>query len=278
MTDQVKDNQPDIAQALVTLVEQSMDLSGVQVLYVMYPNPIPMIKDSVNITIWANTKQGKRPIAVYADSEWMDRSQTSKTTFLIHENMHRYGYAGHSPGYPGGFTIATNQSGAGQNMDTWDRLVLDWLQPGDVYCVEKSQLQTIQITLVPQEREQAGTQGIMVKLDDHRLLVIESHRRDKWGQEFRSGFYGLTAYLVDTSRDTDRSGENFGDDEKGTKFSRTVTAIQFTEYNNGHYSKGQENFELNYMLFEGQTFTFEGVKFTLTKTGDNDSVKLEKVA
>ena len=35
-------------------------------------------------------------------------------------------------------------------------------------------------------------------------------------------------------------------------------------------------FSMNYFLFEGESFTFEGVTVKLVKSGDNDTVQISK--
>jgi hypothetical protein len=35
-------------------------------------------------------------------------------------------------------------------------------------------------------------------------------------------------------------------------------------------------FSLNYLLYEGESFTFEGVTVKLVKSGDNDTVQISK--
>ena len=116
---------------------------------------------------------------------------------------------------------------------------------------------------------------------------MESHRKDKWGK-FNPGTYGVTAYIVDTRFDTDRSGEYAGvDDFKGTKYTRVANYIEFP-FNHGDYraqtfsSQTGEDwgivpyFSKNYFLYEGESFTFDGVTVKLVKSGDNDTIQITK--
>jgi|APCry1669189241_1035207.scaffolds.fasta_scaffold19839_1 hypothetical protein len=278
MTDQVQDNSHQVGQELIDLTESKLDISTVQDLLFIYPTNITAIQDSINYQSGMQTKNGMRMLGIYATSLWSNRWQEDLSMWLMHENMHRFGYAGHSPGYPSQFSIAHNQGGASHTMNVWDRIVLDWVQQGDVYCADVKNLAAAEIKLVPQEREQAGIQGVAIKLSDHQLLILESHKRDTWGPGYRDTWNGITAMFVDTTRDTDRSGENFGDDYKGTLFSRTATYIQFDKYQHG-MSGGQadgSSFELNYLLHQGESFDFMGVHVELVKAGYNDTVKISK--
>ena len=92
---------------------------------------------------------------------------------------------------------------------------------------------------------------------------------------------------MDTRFNTDRTGENNGtDDFKGTKYTRAANFIEF-DVNHGSYraqwygTEGQDYgiinlFSKNYFLYEGESFTFEGVTVKLTKSGDNDTIQITK--
>jgi hypothetical protein len=223
-----------------------------------------------------NTKNGGQFLGMFATSVWSYRDQESLAMWLIHENMHVFGFAGHSPAWPPIFSIAHNQAGFSRVMNVWDRMVLDWLNPGDIYCTDVESLHGESIVLVPEEREQSGRQGIMIKLSSHELLVVESHKQDKWSQSYPADFYGITLMYVDTTRDTDRSGENFGDDGKGTRFARTATYVDLHSLNHAPASNGSISDGVNYMLYQGESFDFKGVRVEFIKTGFNDIVRISK--
>lgn len=164
---------------------------------------------------------------------------------------------------------------------------LGWTNDGDVYCVSKENLKTAEIQLVPIEREQKGTQSIMIKLSDTQVLVIESHRRDKWGMKFLPGFYGVSTYLVDTSVQNDPT-------KPASKSTRFANYIKNTQTNKGRLvnrrywqetdAKGnrksgwvtQPTWDMDYILFENESLVTNGVKITLKKSGHNDIVRIER--
>ena len=105
---------------------------------------------------------------------------------------------------------------------------------------------------------------------------------------FNPGTYGLTAYIVDTRYATDRTGEYAGtDDGKGVSNTRVANYIEFP-LNHSQYMMEWFNsqtgasygisprFSMNYFLYEGESFTFEGVTVKLTKSGDNDTIQISK--
>jgi hypothetical protein len=201
--------------------------------------------------------------------------------------LHAWGIKQHAPALPAVLSINTGSNGPGQSLITWDAMILDWAKPEEVWCSELTALNTSEVTLSPLEREQKGMKAAMVKLSASRVLVMESHRKDKWGK-FIAGTYGVTAYIVDTRFDTDRSGEYAGtDDFKGIKFTRAANYIEFP-FNHGDYRAERFSpqtgeswgivpyFNKNYFLYEGESFTFEGVTVKLVKSGDNDTIQISK--
>ena len=275
-TSQVLDNSISVGQDLIALTESKIDLKNIQDLLFIYPKNVSKIQDSINYSRVMNTKNGGQFLGMFATSVWSYRDQESLAMWLIHENMHVFGFAGHSPAWPPIFSIAHNQAGLSRVMNVWDRMVLDWLNPGDIYCTDVESLHGESIMLVPEEREQSGPQGIMIKLSSHELLVVESHKRDEWSQSYPADFYGITLMYVDTTRDTDRSGENFGDDGKGTRFARTATYVDLHSLNHAPASNGSISDSVNYMLYQGESFDFKGVRVEFIKTGFNDIVRISK--
>jgi hypothetical protein len=164
---------------------------------------------------------------------------------------------------------------------------MDWINEDQIWCSEIASLKTSEVTLSPLEREQNGVKSAMIKLSPSRVLVLESHRKDKWGK-FYEGFYGVTAYLVDTRFDTDRSCEYAGtDDFKGTKCTRAANYLQFDLLHGDYRGERFDNqtgkswgiqtfFTKNYFLYEGESFSFENLRVTMVKSGDNDTIRIEK--
>ena len=268
-----------IGQELITFTDSKLDISGVGAFLFIYPKGITSIQDSINYRAGQiKTRNGLISAGVYAASENLYRSFSGESLamFLLHEHMHAFRFTGHSPAWPPLFSIS-HVSGPSRTMHAWDRIALDWVTERDLYCNSISNITSEEITLVPQEREQTGFKAAAIKLDETRLLIVESHRRDKWSSEFYPGFYGVTVMLVDTKRDTDRSGEGSGDDYRGTRYSRTATYFQFEKYKIEKEVVGNTRFESNFLLKEGEFFEYENLKITFSKSDYNDTIEVRKV-
>jgi len=106
--------------------------------------------------------------------------------------------------------------------------------------------------LVPIEREQVGLRSVIIKLSEYEALVIESHRKDKWSERWSTGTSGVSVMRVDTRIDT-----------------------VFDQGNStGKYLVPVRAHSLDFLKV-GQTFTTDGIKVTLVKSGDNDQIRIE---
>jgi len=267
--------------------EKFFDYSNVDIVVFMFPSELKTFKKVTSSKATLNTNKGPRRMTTLATANSLHYSRKDLWFALTHELLHSWGIKQHAPSWPAVLSINTGSNGPGQSLITWDAMILDWVKPEDVWCSELASLNTSEVTLAPLEREQKGVKAAMVKLSASRVLVMESHRKDKWGK-FNPGTYGVTAYIVDTRFDTDRSGEYLGiDDFRGIKYTKAANYLEFP-FNHGDYraqryseATGEDwgivpYFSKNYFLYEGESFTFEGVTVKLVKSGDNDTIQISK--
>jgi hypothetical protein len=268
--------------------ENIFDYSKIDAVILIFPSDLGTFKtESTYKATGVKTNKGMITIGIFAMGQNLYNNRVEIWFWLTHEILHSWGIKQHAPAWPAVLSINTGSNGPGQSIITWDRMILDWVNADEVWCNELASLKDTEVTLSPLEREQKGVKAAMIKLAASRVLVMESHRKDKWGK-FNSGTYGVTAYIVDTRFDTDRSGEYAGvDDFKGIKYTRAANYIEFP-FNHGDYkaqrfsSQTGEDwgivpyFSKNYFLYEGESFTFEGVTVKLVKSGDNDTIQISK--
>ena len=268
--------------------EQLFDYSKVDVVFLIFPKDLKTFQTETTRFHTIQTNKGLLRLGIYATGAQLYYQRGELWFWLTHELLHHaWGIQQHAPAYPAYLNISTGTPGPGQSIIAWDQMVLDWVNAEDIWCSDIKTLSTSQVTLVPMEREQEGVRAAMINLAPSRTLVIESHRKDKWGN-FNPGTYGLTAYIVDTRYATDRTGEYAGtDDGKGVSNTRVANYIEFPlhhsqymmEWFNGQTGASygiSPRFSMNYFLYEGESFTFEGVTVKLAKSGDNDTIQISK--
>ncbi len=268
--------------------ENIFDYSKIDAVILIFPSDLKTFKtESTYKATGVKTNKGTITIGIFAMGANLYNNRVEFWFWLTHEILHSWGIKQHAPAWPAVLSINTGSNGPGQSLITWDAMILDWVKPEEVWCSEFTALNTSEVTLAPLEREQKGLKAAMIKLAPSRVLVIESHRKDKWGK-FNPGTYGVTAYIVDTRFDTDRSGEYLGlDDFRGIKYTKAANYLEF-KFNHGTYFAERFNpdngeswgmvpfFSKNYFLYEDESFTFEGVTVKLVESGDNDTIQISK--
>lgn len=227
-----------------SMAQTTLDLSAISVLWVVHPKAIRTI-----------------------DESFVDRSQlliinTARDTYgggyptwqnFIHETVHQHGLLGHAPKREQSLLGVMSMNGSpGTALNTWDSIVLDWMREDNLYCVHSDRLAKVALTLVPQEREQEGLRAAFIRLSESEALIIESHRRDKWSPRWPAGLYGVTVMRVDSRLDT-----VFNDGSSTTKY----------------LMEDKKQF----MMVEGESLTTDGIKIALVKSGDNDTVSIERI-
>jgi hypothetical protein len=186
---------------------------------------------------------------------------------VIHEITHAFGIVGHTPseGIGGGLMQATGQGVYSAALNSWDSLILDWLDSTNVYCVRSEKIEKVDLNLSPLEREQAGLKSIMIRIDDHSVLVLEYHTFDKWALEMPIGLSGVMGYLVDSKVDTTWNGS-----------SSTSHGIKFNLKHGLYFPKNVRGVDLDYLLFPGEAFEYKGIKIESVKDGFNPTIRISK--
>ena len=166
----------------VLSIENYVDLSNTTAIWMYFPSDITKIvgKFAQRSSPVFTKKYGTVIADIYGIGKSNYDSKIQNWTFNVHEMLHPQGIMGHSPRAPWVFSIAMTDAGPSRGLDPWSQLILGWTNPEQIYCIKRENLKSLNLTLVPNEREQQGLNSIMVKLSDTKMLVVESHRSDKW--------------------------------------------------------------------------------------------------
>lgn len=261
-------------------ISQHINLSGFTSVWFVYPKTIEKITENFGL---ASTP------AFYGVGPNNYSIELPIWTYFVHEMLHEQGLQGHSPKEPWRFGVLLNGNGYTAGLNSWDELAVDWMTEDEIYCIDKANLKPVQIELAPIERQQSGVHTIIVKLDGHRALVIESHR----GGDFAPGMpdygYGVTIQLVDTTKSTPWDGteatseylkisneQRYGP-EYGTRIDvKRANDSGVNLYNGIGVSGARWGLDQNFLLLEGEKKTFEGITISFVKSGNTDSISISK--
>jgi hypothetical protein len=267
----------EIVQQLVTAASPHFNFEGVGAVFLLFPKEVKAIELEITQRngLW-QTAQGPQRFSFFGPGAEINNRGDRLWGWWIHEVLHSHGFSGH---FPFGFLNLHMMIGGRQSdaLSSWDALIAGWSNEEDVYCLSKEKVTKTKLTLSPLDRKQEGLKSVMVKLNNHQVLVFESRRPEKWSTP-QIYVNGLMAYIVDTKVINDREGES--SDQERTRTATYLTTDQRKEKGSNLFAGCNRTRCDRTMIHAtvGQTFTFDGIKVTLTKSGVNDEILLEKIS
>ena len=274
---------PDMAKEFNSAINKYINLNGYTAVFFVYPKTIEKITENFGLA----AGMGGLP-AFYGVGPSYYSIDYPYWTYIIHEMLHEQGLQGHSPKEPWRFGVLLNSNGYTAGINSWDELAVDWLTEDEIYCINKTNLKPVEINLAPIERQQSGVHTIMIKLDEHRALVIESHRQGDFAEGMPDYGYGVTLQLVDTTKATTwendtnatsvylkiSNAQRWGP-EYGTRINnKYADGSGVNLYNGIGVSGARWGLDQNFLMLEGEKYTFEGITVTFVKSGNTDLVSL----
>lgn len=293
-----QDRITQIAQLYIDVITKQIDLTKYKTVYILYPSDQNVIStDLVPRMVQFKVKEGITTLSVFARSNYDHGMKTPFWVFYLHETGHDWGLYGHAPGNGWPLGLMVNQSAYSLSLFAWESFVLTWLPDELVYCDKRDTLKTAEIKLSAMERDDSQTKMVGIKLDESRLLVIESHGSGVWTSRRSTqyynfdnlGYYGVIAYIVDTKFTIDRpfvkpDGSALSDDDGVTRSIPRYAYMYPIDSKKSSHEYGLVNrgtdFEDygRYIAVQGDTFTIEGVRITVVSTGDYETVRVEKAS
>ena len=245
-----------MGQEIISLADPIVDFTGSDFVFVLFPKNIQLGSPDLGFANWEVNSAEGTVRNLFGGAEYFYSNNYELWSFWIHEWGHPMGLAGHSP--RSNLSIMDNQNGSSVVLNVWDTFFTGWMGADELYCMPSTQ-SALETQLIPLERLQRGMRGVIVPISTTEALVVESHRAEGWGARLGAGTYGVLVYYIDTTKDTDRSGESQGIVKE--TWAQYVTPATTNTYK---------------LLLQGDTVTYKGITVTLTKTGDVDTVRITK--
>jgi hypothetical protein len=245
-----------MGQEIISLADPIVDFTGSDFVFVLFPKNIQLGSPDLGFANWEVNSAEGTVRNLFGGAEYFYSNNYELWSFWIHEWGHPMGLAGHSP--RSNLSIMDNQNGSSVVLNVWDTFFTGWMGADELYCMPSTQ-SALETQLIPLERLQRGMRGVIVPISTTEALVVESHRAEGWGARLGAGTYGVLVYYIDTTKDTDRSGESQGIVKE--TWAQYVTPATTNTYK---------------LLLQGDTVTYKGITVTLAKTGDVDTVRITK--
>jgi len=277
-------------QELINATGNSIDYSDVQVVLFYFPEAKQWdIFDGImGRGVDLMTPQGKKNLLYWADGIWHnDLLKSLKVPYSdmyslwVHELLHSQGISLHAPangwstGTGTGMTVSTV-------LDTWETFLLGWLDDSQVYCAPLKIGQEVTVLLDPIEIPSNGIRMAIVPLNSKKALVIESRRATGYSAGWDPEDNGSFVYLVDVTKDNDRSGEGSGDwgnEEGWDKWAYLLLPEGQKPFKTDQDSPDPKNNPHKRYLFKpGSKINFDGIEIKLLESGAADAIAIKRTA
>ena len=202
----------------VDTADPLVDYSQFDVIYVLSPREIPWSSMAygpagpLGETRMLTDDGAIRNITSSGADAWQNIGQGTPWKWMAHETGHLFGlhdlYV--SPGeavYGDWDLMSSNWSTSAIEINLWNRYLLGWVADSQVNCLTDVDLKTAgsEYLIDPIERVNALSKGIVVKLSDSKILVIES-RRNEGFDNLPASQEGTLVYTVDMTIPTIKGG------------------------------------------------------------------------
>ena len=272
-----------------TEIDKKMALKGIEIVLIYFPESLFGTNNGYMPYRGGNVKLPSGDFSPYywGGDPTLDAQGNHQNIswYYYHEVLHGIGFTLHAPGNFSilGATNVENQFssnygyGSPGYVDFWSGFVNEWYDQNNITCLDKADLKPTEIELESIDINPKGQNCVMVKLSEFEILVIESRHSGPY-TNFPDGFGGITVTRVDTSKPYarfDRSVDGF--DWEKRQWSYYVRTDQQKSPEWLLTSKGG-NGASRTLGYLGESFTTDGIKITVTKSGTFDSVKIEKIS
>ena len=278
------------AQELINSTGNSIDYSKIQAVFFYFPEAKQwnIVEGILGRGVDLMTPQGKKNLFYWADGTWHnDLYKSTKVPYSdmyslwAHELLHSQGISLHAPA--NGWAIGTGQAMIRSTvLDTWETFLLGWLDDSQVYCAPLKIGQEVTVLLEPIENPSNGLRSAIVPLNSKKALVIESRRATGYSADWDPEDNGSFVYLVDVTKDNDRSGEGAGDwgnEESWDKWAYLLLPEGQKPFKTDQDNPDpKKNPQKRYLLKPGSKVIFDGVEITVLESGVVDAIAIKRTA
>jgi len=279
------DSVAQMTREVFTEIDKKMPLKDVEIVLIYFPESL---LGTNNGYMPYRGGSVKLPSGDFSPYYWggdpsVDEKGTPQNTswYYYHEVLHGIGFSLHAPGNPHLLGPTNIEFQNGRNfgygspayVDTWSGFVNGWYDEKNITCLNKTSLQTASIQLESIDVNPKGQTAVMVKLNEQEILVIESRRSGPF-TNLPKGMAGITVTKVNTSK-------------LYARFDRSVDGFEWEKNQWAYYVRVDQEKNPEWFVredtpsrilgYQGESFTLDGVKVTVTNSGTFDTVTIERV-
>ena len=274
-------------QEFIDSTGNEMNFEGVQGILFFFP-----VKNNLQITEAIQlrgetfrTNQGNIKLYVDAPGRYiygglsiLDEPFSRLYGYWIHELLHSQGISLHAPHNSGQISVS-NQFGDSFALDAWETFLLDWFDEEQIFCSPLKVGDQAIALLEPIDIPGRGTRIAIVPLTNTTALVVEARRNAGYSKDWPNTSFGSFVYLVDTTKDNDRSAEccgDWGNEQTWSKWAYLLIPEGRTSFRTDVDLPSMDLYQ-RYLLRSGDRVLFDGVEIKSLEIGKFDAIQMRRI-
>ena len=202
-------NGPKLFRDAMNAADPDFDFAGIQTVNFILPSGQTIIGEGSQGFPWDEAVQGyvsqEGPISSYSiPGEYFEQRGRTYWSYWAHEFGHSIGlpHIGLSQGtYPpfNPWDLMGGQDGPSRELSGWLRFLAGWLSDDQVFCMDASKVENLEITLVPLSDTEKGPKFAVLPISATKALMIESRRETKFSCTAQRPRDGVLVYIYDST-------------------------------------------------------------------------------
>jgi hypothetical protein len=153
---------------------------------------------------------------------------------------------------------------------------LEWLNPDQYYCVEKSNVSKANLTLFPLGSPGPGLHSAFIRVSNSEVISVVSNRKGPWSVDLPDSYYGVMVAVIDTTKQTSFNGEHSGEDKQdGVLFPKSGVYLQpQNSWPKNRIWTKTETGDWGSLLYLGDSVTYKGIQVKVIASDNFDTVEI----
>jgi len=270
-----------MATEVFTEINKKMSLKDIEIVLIYFPETLLGTDDGYMPFKGQSAELSFGTFSPYywgGDPSVNELGPQNKSWYYYHEVLHGIGFSLHAPGNafllgPTNIEVQNGRDfgyGSPAYIDMWSGFVNGWYDEKNIICIDKSNLKMTEVQLESIDINPKGQTSVMVKLSEKEILVIESRRSGPY-TNLPKGLAGITVTRVDTSK-------------LYSRFDRSVDGFEWEKNQWAYYARVDQEKSPEWFVrpdtpsrilgYEGETFTIDGIKILVKKSGTFDTIEI----
>ena len=264
-------NGPKLFRDAMTAADPDFNFTGIQTVNFILPSGQTMIGEGSQGFPWDQAVKEyvsqEGPISSYSiPGKFFEDPRRAYWSYWVHEFGHAIAlpHIGASRGSLPPFNpwdIMGGQDGPSRELSGWLRLLAGWLADDQIFCMDSSKVDNLEMTLVPLSNTEEGPKFAVLPITATKALMIESRRETKFSCEAPTPRDGVLVYLYDA---TLGHGEDF-------LIAASPEGRQVQNFNDCAVEPNPD-----FLLREGDTVVVDGLTVEVLEHGQFDRILVTK--